>query len=229
MEYLSDIELYYSKLEPKGKCIIISGEELKHLIKVMRHSPGDEIFITDGKGKIFKAVIESVFKDSAAASITGTFNYVNRKGDFTFCLPGLKNPDRFEFALEKSAELGITSFLVFNSSRTISKGIKIGRWNKILLSAMKQSLLSFLPTIREAGSLKDLIYMEGEKILFDQSGKNQFGKSILKAGRKYYFIFGPEGGLTEEELNLFNEKNIFKLAENRLRTETAVVMCASLL
>jgi len=227
LEYLSNIELYYSDLEARDEIIIVSGEEFKHISKVMRHSPGDEIFVTDGEGKIFKGVIEKILKDFAEVRIAETLSYVNKKKEFTFCLPRLKNPERFEFALEKSAELGITTFIVFNSSRTISKGIKIDRWNKILLSAMKQSLLSFLPSIRDGGSLKDLIRLEGEKIIFDQSGKRKFARNMVKPGGKYYFIFGPEGGLTRDELNFFNEDNIVKLSENRLRTETAVVKCAA--
>ncbi len=227
MEYLSNIELYYSDLEARDEIIIVSGEEFKHISKVMRHSPGDEIFVTDGEGKIFKGVIEKILKDFAEVRIAETLSYVNKKKEFTFCLPRLKNPERFEFALEKSAELGITTFIVFNSSRTISKGIKIDRWNKILLSAMKQSLLSFLPSIRDGGSLKDLIRLEGEKIIFDQSGKRKFARNMVKPGEKYYFIFGPEGGLTRDELNFFNEDNIVKLSDNRLRTETAVVKCAA--
>jgi len=227
LEYLSNIELYYSDLEARDEIIIVSGEEFKHISKVMRHSPGDEIFVTDGEGKIFKGVIEKILKDFAEVRIAETLSYVNKKKEFTFCLPRLKNPERFEFALEKSAELGITTFIVFNSSRTISKGIKIDRWNKILLSAMKQSLLSFLPSIRDGGSLKDLIRLEGEKIIFDQSGKRKFARNMVKPGEKYYFIFGPEGGLTRDELNFFNEDNIVKLSDNRLRTETAVVKCAA--
>jgi len=227
LEYLSNIELYYSDLQARDEIIIVSGEEFEHISKVMRHSPGDEIFVTDGEGKIFKGVIEKILKDFAEVRIAETLSYVNKKKEFTFCLPRLKNPERFEFALEKSAELGITTFIVFNSSRTISKGIKIDRWNKILLSAMKQSLLSFLPSIRDGGSLKDLIRLEGEKIIFDQSGKRKFARNMVKPGEKYYFIFGPEGGLTRDELNFFNEDNIVKLSDNRLRTETAVVKCAA--
>ncbi|MGE5798387.1 MAG: RsmE family RNA methyltransferase, partial [Ignavibacteria bacterium] len=121
--YLSDIELYYSgPQEPVNEFIILSGEERDHLVKVMRHSQGEEIFITNGLGKIFKAVTEKIFKDSIEAKVIEIYSYINKKKNYTFCIRRLKNPERFEFALEKCAELGITDFLVFNSSRTISKG-----------------------------------------------------------------------------------------------------------
>ena len=69
--------------------------------------------------------------------------------------------------------------------------------------------------------------MDGEKIIFDQSGKNIFSKEIIKSDVNYYFIFGPEGGFVEEEQSYFSK--VFSLAENRLRSETAIVKCASLI
>lgn len=228
--YLSDIELYYSgPQEPVNEFIILSGEERNHLVKVMRHSQGEEIFITNGLGKIFKAVIEKIFKDSIEAKVIEIYSYINKKKNYTFCIPRLKNPERFEFALEKCAELGITDFLVFNSSRTISKGSRIDRWNKILISAMKQSLLSFLPVVHTADSINEINTEQGEKLVFDQSGKKKLLKNLLVEEKKYFFIFGPEGGFTKEELNLFDENYIINIGENRLRTETAVIKCASLL
>jgi len=230
LEHLSNIELYYSgPREPVNDILIISGEEREHLIKVMRHSAGDEVFITNGLGKIFKAVIENIFKDFVEAKISGTLNFKNKKKNFVFCIPRLKNPDRFEFALEKCAELGITNFIVYNSSRTISKGARIDRWNKVLLSAMKQSLLSYLPSLKSADTLKEIINKDGEKFIFDQSGQKRLFKDLFKKEKKYFLIFGPEGGFTEEEIGLIMQNHIIKLSENRLRTETAVIKCASLL
>ena len=70
-----------------------------------------------------------------------------------FCIPKLKYSDRFEFALEKCTELGITNFIIFDSERSIHKSDKKERWEKIVLSAMKQSLRSYLPNITVINSL----------------------------------------------------------------------------
>jgi 16S rRNA (uracil1498-N3)-methyltransferase len=141
----------------------------------------------------------------------------------------LKNPERFEFALEKCTELGITNFIVFESSRTVSKADKIDRWNKIVLSAMKQSLRSYLPQISISISLSEIIKQKGEKIIFEQNAKTFFNPEIINPLKNYLFIFGPEGGLSDEEVERINKDYLLKLAENRLRTETAIVKCASIL
>jgi 16S rRNA (uracil1498-N3)-methyltransferase len=228
-DILSHIELYYSPHEIKDNIITLAGEDFKHAAKVMRHSVNDEIFITDGKGCIFKSVILKINKDNLEASIISEKKYSNKFANYFFCLPKLKSPDRFEYALEKSAELGITNFIVFNSNRTIVKGEKLERWNKILLAAMKQSLRCFLPeinTVKTLGNIKDL---SGEKILFEQHSKRKLKEINFDPSKNYYFIFGPEGGLDDNEIGLFEKDIKINLSDNRLRSETAAAAAAVIL
>ncbi len=227
MEYPSNIELYYSPLVNNGDNVIeLTGDEFHHAIKVMRNREGDEIHITNGNGIIFICTIAEIFKDSLKTIILKHIQYENRFSNITFCLPVLKNPDRFKFALEKCTELGITNFILFNSDRSVAKVKNTEKWNKTLLSAMKQSLRPYLPKIISVNNIKDLLNLKGEKIIFDQSGNEYFEKDILK-NKDYLLIFGPEGGLTSDEISFFDK--IYRLAENRLRTETAVVKCAALI
>lgn len=229
-KYLSNIELYYSsQLKNKNEIIISEADDFKHIVKVMRHSIDDEVYVTNGEGKIFKCKIFKINKDSLTTVIEETFEYDNILSNIIFCIPKLKSHDRFEFALEKCVELGITSFIIFDSERTISKGNKVERWNKILISAMKQSLRSYLPKICVLNSLEEINNLIGEKIVFEQNSNQIFDNKNLERENKYYFIFGPEGGLSEKELNQFNVNEKYKLASNRLRTETSIIKCASLL
>ena len=106
MNYLSGVELYYCLPEKiKGDDIDISGDDYKHIVKVMRHSIGNEIYITNGNGKIFLTDIKEVGINSLTASIKKVFNYENRRKNIFFCIPKLKYSDRFEFSLEKCTEL----------------------------------------------------------------------------------------------------------------------------
>lgn len=229
-EYLSEIELYYSvETDPIENTIYMSGDEASHMLKVMRHKEGDEIFVSDGLGSIYLSRISAIIKDSAVLEIIKTYRYENKTVNISFCIPHLKNPSRFEFILEKCTELGITNFIVYSSERSVVKREKAERWGKILLSAMKQSLRSYLPSIRHCSSLKEIIAIEGEMILLDQNSSNHISELKLLSGKKYNFVFGPEGGFTPFEMNLFDPSSKYKLAENRLRTETAVIKCASVL
>jgi 16S rRNA (uracil1498-N3)-methyltransferase len=226
---LSNIDLYYSSQEHiSNQIITLIGDEFKHAVKVMRNSVGENLYITNGNGLIFKTEISSIANDKLSARIIETIKTENKFENIFFCIPKLKNPDRFKFAIEKCVELGITNFCIFESTRTIAKGTNIKRWEKITLAAMKQSLRAYLPNIKVVKNLGDIAESKGEKIIFEQSAKRKFQFDFV-IDKKYYFIFGPEGGLAENELNIFDNDLIYSLSDHRLRSETAIVKVASLI
>jgi len=236
--YLSNVELFFVPQEFfAGNKIVITGDEFKHLANVMRHKEGDEIFITNGEGKIFKSVLETVVKKQAVANIIETKIYENKNHKLIFCIPLLQNVDRYELAFEKCIELGITNFIFYEAERSFRKGDKHERWLKIAAAAMKQSLRCFLPEINFRKSILEIAKLEGEKILFEQNSEIEFGE-LLKSNKKkelflndknYFFIFGPEGGLSEREFEQLKDSKKYKLTDNRLRAETAVITAAALL
>ncbi len=230
MEHLSNIELYYSLPENFGtEEIRLTGEDFYHAAKVMRHRENDIVFITDGNGKIFKCSAEKILKDEMVLKEIEHYQYENNKSNIFLCIPKLKHPDRFEFALEKCVELGIINFIVFDAERSVAKGNKIERWQKILLAAMKQSLRSYLPSIKTVHSLQEIVELNGKNFVFEQNTENGFNKTKVNFASKSYFIFGPEGGLSSNELSLFDSKDIYNISSNRLRSETALILAASLL
>ena len=228
---LSDIELYFSPKIAEQK-IFIEGEECHHIKDVMRHKTGDEIFVTDGEGHIYKTEITEVSVKSISCGLLERFEYPNNFSKIIFCIPRLKSAERFEFALEKCVELGITNFIVFDSQRTVAKGEKIERWQKILTSAMKQSLRAWLPKISYVKSVAELSKLSGTKILFDQNSEQNFTEWFSTQNSKpetqnLFFIFGPEGGISEGECRMMNAGWRVRLTNNRLRSETAIVTAAA--
>ena len=199
----------------------------------MRHSVGDELYVTDGKGTIYKTSIIETCSNTVTLRIIKRIQYANQFENITFCLPRLKSNDRFEFAMEKCIEIGITNFIVFNSERTIAKGEKLERWNKIALAAMKQSLRSYLPNIRFVKSFNQLNEFDGKKYIFDQNAEikltDMFADGSFAEDKKKYFIFGPEGGLSEGEITAIRNYELISLTPNRLRSETAIVTAAALI
>lgn len=227
LEYLSNTELYYSSsVIDEDKNITLTGDEFHHIVKVMRNACGDLINITNGKGTIYLCKIESVYKETLTAKVIENKKFINKLNNITFCIPVLKNPDRFKFLLEKCTELGITNYIIFDSQRSVSKVRNIEKWKKTMLAAMKQSLRPFLPVIETVNEIDDIIKLKGDKFVFDQNAKLRFDRNCSIEGT-CYFVFGPEGGLTEQELSGFEK--VYSLSENRLRTETAVIKCASLI
>ncbi len=230
MEYLSNIELYYTPPENFAEDkIILEGEDFHHASKVMRHKQGEKIFVTDGRGNINCCEISIINKDHLLLIAEEKFTYTDKFKKIFFCIPRLKSADRFEFAMEKSVELGVTHFIIYDAERAVAKGSKTDRWNKIVLAAMKQSLRSFLPAIEISGGPDEIADRYGAKFVFEQNSSNGFYPDKIDDSEDSYFIFGPEGGLSEKELNLFKGDDIYKLSDTRLRSETAVIVCASYL
>ncbi len=228
---LSNVDLYYAPPSCiDGNRIRVSGDEFRHAVKVMRYANGDIVFVTDGKGNIYKSGITNILNNEIELETIEKTYYPDTLKNFTVCVPRLKNPSRLEFALEKSVEFGFTKFIVFESERTVAKGEKLKRWRKILLSAMKQSLRSHLPEIKYESSLNNL-EINITKIVFDQSAGLPFLKFLEKVdrGKKFYLLFGPEGGFSEREVENMENKVQVKLNLNRLRSETAIISAAALL
>ena len=229
MQKLKDIELYYSPIPlNRDNLILAEKDELNHILRVMRHKEGDEIYITDGRGRIYKTTILSLTGERLTAQLLEVYEYEDKNKNLIFCIPRLRSAERFETALEKCTELGMTNFIILDSERTIPKGNKKNRWEKILTSAMKQSLRSFLPQLKMS-KLSELAAAEGNKILFVQDSDRDFNKSVVRGNEKTYFIFGPEGDFTDDEKKLFQNADFYNLGENRLRSETAIIKCASIL
>lgn len=233
-DFLSNIDLFYTNEPVVGNILKIVGEEVHHIKDVMRYDVDDIIYVTDGKGSIFKVTINSISKSNLQCSINEIYRYNNPFENITFCIPRLRTMDRLEFALEKCVELGITNFIIFDSIRTVIKGAKIDRWQKVLLAAMKQSLRAWLPTINYVRSVSEIALLPGRRVVFEQSSSTPFNKFMLKPDfsakvENIYFVFGPEGGFADEEIAMTKKCSFVKLTDNRLRTETAVITAASLI
>lgn len=236
-DFLSDIELYYStEIDINKNELIISEDEVHHALNVMRHSEGDILYVTDGKGKIYKSEITEINKNEMRLNILQTIKYQNEFEDVYFCIPRLKNNDRFEFAVEKCIELGVTNFIVFESDRSIAKGDKTEKWLKFGINAMKQSLRAFAPNFTFKKSIDEIMagypHNEYKLYLFDQKAETKFSdelEEIQESEDKIVFLFGPEGGISERELYLFKECKFLRLTGNRLRSETAVIAAGIML
>lgn len=208
---------------------ILVDDEYQHCVKVMRNKIDDHLYATDGCGNIFEGIITENENRRIVAKIIKQYSYENKLQNFIFCIPNLKNPERFKFAIEKCTELGITNFILFNSVNAVSKGFKLDRLNKIALAAMKQSLRSFLPKVSVMDSIAEIKNLNGERVLFDQSAIEKINDYNFDRNKIYIFIFGPEGGLSQKEIETINPTLKLNLIENRLRSETAVVKAASII
>lgn len=228
----SNTEFYYANPNRiNDSTIYLEREEAKHLIQVMRHSFGDVVYVTDGIGNVYESKIVSLSKSDVSLEILKVRQNEQRFPNTTLFIPILKASDRFEFALEKCVELGITSFVIFSAEKSYKRGVKLERWEKITLAAMKQSLQTFIPRLEFRESLQIDNTDNTRNFVFDQLAEKRFShiESSLDKDLLTNLIFGPEAGLTQNEIDNIPNSDLVFLTKNRLRAETAVISAASLL
>ena len=195
-------------------------EEAQHCTRVLRLSIGDEITLTDGKGSFYKAEITAATNKRCLVAIKETiFQKPLWPCHLHIAMAPTKNMDRNEWFAEKATEIGFDELTFLNCRFSERKVIKNERIEKILISAIKQSLKARLPKLNE----KFIAHCyEGEKPLL---------KDVLKAGEDALVLIGPEGDFSEGEVEKAIERGFtpISLGKSRLRTETAaLVACHTL-
>jgi len=213
--------------------IFLDEEESIHCVKVMRHKVGDELMVTDGKGKLFKTKLVSENKKHCMLEIIQIEKEESSPSpSIHIAIAPTKNIDRFEWFLEKASEIGVTEISPIISQRSERDKIKHDRLNKILISSMKQSLHLWLPRLNELSTFKSIINHQSsivnhqKFIAHCQSQNLPSLKSLYQPKKSVPILVGPEGDFTREEVTLAEENGFVSvsLGEARLRTETAGIV-----
>ena len=221
------MQLFY--LENPENEIILSAEESKHATKVLRKKEGDLLNFTDGKGGFYKAEITVADSRKCRLKVVST---EQKEKQHTYHLhigiAPTKNMDRYEWFLEKATEIGIDEITPIICEHSERKVLKTERCNRILLSAMKQSLKFHLPKLNEAIILKDFLKQDfegGKYIAHCEQGEKQ-ELITEKKEQKTLILIGPEGDFSPNEidLSLQNQFKSVSLGTSRLRTETAGIV-----
>jgi 16S rRNA (uracil1498-N3)-methyltransferase len=146
-----------------------------------------------------------------------------------------KSMDRFEWFLEKAVEIGIDEITPVFCAHSERIKMKTDRLQKILISAMKQSLKAYLPKLNEPSDLKSLLLkdLKGQKfIAYCESGEEDELQRVYRRGEDAVILIGPEGDFSSEEVSIAEKKEFIpiSLGKSRLRTETAgIVACHTIL
>jgi 16S rRNA (uracil1498-N3)-methyltransferase len=208
-------------------------EESKHIIKVLRKKDGDILFVTNGLGYLFKTEI-TLASDSKCTVQMVSFE-IKAPSSFKLHLAvaPTKMNDRYEWFLEKATEIGIQEITPIICDRSERKVINNDRFEKIILSAMKQSNELYLPKLNPAISFKEFVKQQNEGLQLiahcEETDKKTL-KSVVQPNQNVTVLIGPEGDFSEKEIALALEQKYIpvSLGNTRLRTETAaVVACHS--
>ena len=230
------MQLFYnSEIKNGDSTFFFDKEESKHIVKVLRKKESDKIFITNGLGYLFESeIILASEKKCEVKIIKETFQQPDTFYTHIAVAPTKMN-DRLEWFLEKATEIGIHEITPIICDRSERKVINRERFEKILLTAMKQSNVLFLPKLNQAISFKEFIKNKKEGLQLiahcEETDKKSL-KSVLKTNENVTLLIGPEGDFSEKEIALALENNYspVSLGNTRLRTETAaIVACHSVI
>lgn len=218
---------------------IIENEDAHHLLNVMRVKVNDELNIVDREENLYLGKIEKCIKGSIFVKILSKINKdTETKNEVVLALSLLKG-EKMEFVIQKAVELGIKTIVPIKTKNAIPKydkikeDKKIEKWQKIIVSAAKQSGRNTIPNIL---SIKNIDYIKENfkdytKIICYENAKDKSFLDInFKDNNKYLLLIGPEGGFSLDEIHqLEDDFYVISLGSRILRAETASIAAISIL
>ncbi|OCA91160.1 16S rRNA (uracil(1498)-N(3))-methyltransferase [Bacillus sp. FJAT-27225] len=216
----------------------LGGDDCHHIVKVMRMEPGDSIICTtNGRSAVCK--IAEITGETVIADVVEWKDRTSELPVKVTIASGLPKGDKLEWVIQKGTEMGAHQFIPFAASRSVVKldekkqGKKAERWQKIAKEAAEQSHRGILPKVESSFTFQELLQVsknyDFRLCAYEEesrAGETAVLSSTLqevKTGHSILFVFGPEGGLSEAEVQLLKEHD-FKLCglgPRILRTETA--------
>ncbi len=227
------MQLFYSSdISSSTEIFSFDKEESKHIVRVLRKKEKDIIYITNGKGFLFECEIISALEKKCEVRIIDTKFFESTSYHLHLVVAPTKMNDRYEWFLEKATEIGVHEITPIICEHSERKEVKIERFEKILLSAMKQSLQYYLPKLNPSISFSDFIKSSKEGQLFiahcEETDKKELSKEVCPNGN-ITILIGPEGDFSEKEIKtaVSAEYIPVSLGNTRLRTETAAIYASA--
>lgn len=218
--------------------ITITGDDAKHIAKVLRMRLGEAITVCDLTGTDYECVVESISDVITAKIISSSPNITEPNVEITL-YQALPKGDKFEFIVQKAVELGVTKIVPVLSKYCVVKmkeqdfEKKRIRYQKIALEAAKQSGRGTIPQVERLCSFQQAV-ISCEKqlsVLYYEHGGEKTNQLITSDSKQVNLFIGSEGGFSEEEIAFAVQHGIKigTLGKLILRCETAPITAISLI
>lgn len=221
---------YTSQIDRKQA--ILSEDESRHIVKVLRMTRGDQLEMVDGRGNYYTGILSIPDPKACQVEIKDIISgHLKRDYYLHIAIAPPKSSDRFEWFLEKATEIGVDEISPVICARSERNRIRHDRSMKVLVAAMKQSGRALLPRLNREIPLGDFLNRSTadiKLIAHCHTTPNQQITSKPLKDQRWIILIGPEGDFTTNEIEnaLKNEYQENNLGEAVYRTETAgVIAC----
>lgn len=227
----------FHPLPQPGKVIMLSEEETHHL-SVQRILQGTSVLVSDGKGRLYRGTFLEKQRSRAFVLVEEEIRCESPGFSLSIWQGFLKSPSRMDWLVEKLAEIGVTEIGFFPAERSVKEEVsqeRVKRWEKVVLSACKQSGRIWFPLLRVFTSWKEFLsVLPGRRVfLADPLEKQRLSRALKEGGmlNSVGLVVGPEGDFTEKERRELLELGVqpVSLHQKVLRSETAALLGAFLL
>ena len=225
------MQLFYHPTVSEGDSeVVFPKEESRHIVKVLRKKEGDVLHLTNGKGWIFTTEVISAQSKNCVAKITASEKQQPLPYALHLAVAPTKMNDRYEWFLEKATEIGISEITPLICERSERKVFKKDRFDRVLQSALKQSLHTYFPVLNEPIAFSDFLKEKHlqEKFIAhcDEGSERKLLSRELMPKQNVLVLIGPEGDFSPEEILAANDAGFqaVSLGNSRLRTETAAIV-----
>lgn len=207
-------------------------ENYKHIAKSLRIRKGEKLLLIDENQIQYETVVEDVTTDEVLVKIENSYKSFRSLPFGLYLAQSPLRSDAQSFVVEKAAELGAKGiYPVHTDNCVLGNEIiqkKIDKWQRIMYEASKQCERADVPTCFEPDTLENLINKFDRVIVFCERIATKTLKDIkpVADGEDILVIIGPEGGFSEREFKLFEDKKVDMLTLGNLilKAETAVTV-----
>ncbi len=223
------MQLFYTPDITDSPLYFLSEEESKHAIRVLRLQQGERVQLIDGRGGFYEAEIADPHPKKVALKLLSQQQEFGKRNHYLhIAVAPTKNIERLEWFLEKATEIGIDEISLIICQRSERKEAKAERLNKIITSAIKQSLKAYHPKLNEPVPFAKFIAQSNphqKMIAHCEPGEKADLRKAVKPNGSYLILIGPEGDFSPKEIEdaLQNGFEPITLGDSRLRTETAAL------
>jgi 16S rRNA (uracil1498-N3)-methyltransferase len=228
-------ERFFLAAPPSGDRAVLAGDEARHLSRVLRGQPGDEVVVFAGTGVEWPARIVRVARDEVELTLGAPRPEPPRARPRITLAVALPKGERQKWLVEKLTELGVDRLVPLVTTRGVAEATAAarGRLERGVIEACKQCGRNRLMEIGApqtiAAVLSEVAAAGGRAVLADPSAPPLDAVALAAVGREIVGLVGPEGGFTNDEIAAAEREGAVRagLGSHVLRVETAAIALAA--